>query len=651
MPTDNEKLYRQLYRIRRLEETILNKFPKGVFFGTTHTYLGQEANAVGVLGHLQEGDIVFSNHRGHGHFLAYGGDMRALFAEMMGRETGVCGGRGGSQHLQWRDFYSNGVQGGFTPIAVGMALAEKRKATGALTVCFIGDGTLGEGVLYEALNMASLWKAPILFVLENNKIAQTTPIEMALAGKMTARFEAFDIPVDEVDSSDVVEISSLAKELFLGIREESGPRALIIHTCRFGPHSKGDDTRDPGVVAALQRDRDPLAIHAPRLDEVSRANIESEADAEVEAAFEQALADPFPAEHGMGEGEHGQWPVVRNQWADGTVLQSINSALHNALKTDETVIILGEDILDPYGGAFKVTQGLSDTFPEHVITTPISEAGIVGVAAGMALRGLRPLVEIMFGDFVTLIADQIINHMAKFRWMYNDQVRVPIVIRAPMGGRRGYGPTHSQTLEKIFLGVPGLRVLAPSSLGDPGALLIQAINDADPVLFVENKIQYLSSLQDERLQTEFDLKVIESPTSYAPVYALSVLGAPAPQITLAAYGHMAELARQAIYKLAFEYEIFAELVVFTQLSPFEIEPLVQSVKRTHRLLACEEGTYTMGWGAEILAMASEKMGSELRVSRRVAAKDLPVPASGPLEGAMLPGADDILQAALDMMGR
>lgn len=650
MTTDTKNQYRQLYRIRRFEETILRNFSKGVFFGTTHTCLGQEANAVGVLGHLKEGDIVFSNHRGHGHFLAYGGDMRALFAEMMGKETGVCGGRGGSQHLQWRDFYSNGVQGGFTPIAAGMALAEKMKSTGALAVCFIGDGTLGEGVLYEALNMASLWDAPILFLLENNRIAQTTPIELALAGKMSARFEAFDIPVEEIDSSDVVEISSLAGELFSGIRENGGPRALVVHTCRFGPHSKGDDTRDPGVVAALQRERDPLVIHAPRLDDVSRASIETEVDTEVEAAFEQALADPFPADSGMEDVEGGQWTVVGGQPSAKTILQSINGALHNSLGTDERVVLLGEDILDPYGGAFKVTHGLSDAFPKRLITTPISEAGIVGVAAGMALRGLRPVVEIMFGDFVTLIADQVINHIAKFRWMYNDQVRVPIVMRTPMGGHRGYGPTHSQTLEKIFLGVPGLRVVAPSSLGDPGALLAQAINDDDPVLFVENKIQYLLPVQDEHSIGEFDIQVIESASGYAPAYALTVHGAPASEITIAAYGHMAELAREAVYKMAFEHEIFAELIVFTQLSPFEIEPLLQSVKRTHRLLACEEGTFTLGWGAEILAITSEKMGADVRVSRRVAAKNLPVPVSGPLEEAMLPGVDNILQAAVDMMG-
>ncbi len=661
--TQSVELYRHLYRIRRFEETVLDNFPKGVFFGTTHTYLGQEANAVGVLTHLQDDDIVFSNHRCHGHFLAYGGDMRALFAELMGKSTGVCGGRGGSQHLQWRNFYSNGVQGGILPVATGMALAEQRKQSGALVIAFLGDGTLGQGVLYESLNMASLWSAPILFVVENNLIAQTTPIELALAGSIRARFSAFDIRVAELDSSDVQEISTQVESLLDEIRVQGGARALVLHTLRFGPHSKGDDTRDPELVAALKRERDPLEIHASRLDPEIRTVIESEVDKEVEAAFEHALSDQYPV---VSE----QWVVGSGQWMVGSeiqspttnhqlptsnfqypisVLQSLNDALHKTLSQDNSVLVIGEDILDPYGGAFKVTQGLSDAFPEQVLPTPISEAGIVGVAGGMALRGLRPVVEIMFGDFVTLAADQIINHIAKFRWMYNDQVRVPMVIRTPMGGRRGYGPTHSQTLEKLFLGVPGLRVLAPPALGNPGELLAQAISDDDPVVFVENKLLYLQQLQGEQSLNDFDLQMHTVAGTYAPTYSLTVQGAPSPDLTILAYGYMAELAREAALQLAFEYEIFAELVVPTQLSPFGNEQITTSVKRTCKALVVEEGTFTLGWGAEILARLSETMGSDLLLTRRVAAREYPIPASGPLEEAVLPGVDDIILSAREMM--
>jgi TPP-dependent pyruvate/acetoin dehydrogenase alpha subunit len=290
----NNSLYRSLYRIRKFEETVLENFSRGIFFGTTHTYLGQEANAVGVLTAIQENDIVFSNHRCHGHFLAYGGNLQSLFAELMGRATGVCGGRGGSQHLHWRNFYSNGIQGGILPIATGMALAEKYKQSGSVTIAFLGDGTLGEGVIYEAFNLASLLKAPILFVLENNHIAQTTGIELSLAGDISARFSAFGIPSHQLDTSDILEILPIATELLSVVRRDISPYSLILNTYRFGPHSKGDDTRDPQLVSHLRQVYDPIQIHGRRLNPEEKFAIESEVEEEIKTAFENALNDPFP---------------------------------------------------------------------------------------------------------------------------------------------------------------------------------------------------------------------------------------------------------------------------------------------------------------------------------------------------------------------
>lgn len=284
--------YRQMARIRRFEETVLEQFSSGLFYGTTHTYIGQEANAVGVLSHLAAGDIVFSNHRCHGHFIAYGGDLRTLFAELMGKPSGVVGGIGGSQHIHWRDFYSNGVLGSTAPVATGAALAEKAKGSGQVAVIFLGDGALGEGVLYESLNIAALWQAPILFVLEDNRIAQTTPIELNLAGDIGARFAAFGIPVAELDSSNVAEIADAAAPLFGELRAGGGPQALVLHTVRFGPHSKGDDTRDEALLARLRAERDPLRIHGTSLDSKERGAIDGAVADEVAAAFAQAQADP-----------------------------------------------------------------------------------------------------------------------------------------------------------------------------------------------------------------------------------------------------------------------------------------------------------------------------------------------------------------------
>jgi acetoin:2,6-dichlorophenolindophenol oxidoreductase subunit beta len=345
-----------------------------------------------------------------------------------------------------------------------------------------------------------------------------------------------------------------------------------------------------------------------------------------------------------------------------SVLESLNAGLHQAFSADARVILLGEDILDPYGGAFKVTSGLSTAYPDRVWSTPISEAGVIGIAAGMAMRGLFPVVEIMFGDFLTLAADQIINHIVKFPWMYSggkapaEQVIAPLVIRTPMGGRRGYGPTHSQTLEKMFLGVPGLRVVAPTNLTDsaqnsPGGLLAQAIlRDHEPVLFVENKLLYLLPVQIPDNLTDWEV-VTFLPVDHPgyPTYTITLRGAPPAQVSLTAYGYMAELARQAAYRLAIEFEIFTELVIPTQLAPFQMAPLFDSLRRTGRLFTVEEGSFTLGWGAEILARCTEQTGINLRTARRLAGQDLPIPASGPLEAAILPGVDQIIERCLELV--
>ena len=338
-----------------------------------------------------------------------------------------------------------------------------------------------------------------------------------------------------------------------------------------------------------------------------------------------------------------------------TVLQSLNQGLQDAFSRDNRVYLIGEDLLDPYGGAFKVSAGLSSKYPERVLTSPVSEAAITGVAGGMALRGLLPVVEIMFGDFTTLIADQLINSLSKFRWMYNDQVDVPIVIRTPMGGRRGYGPTHSQTLEKLFLGIPGLRVLAANSLNDPGKLLKEAIlNDPSPVLFIENKLLYTKPVLEKKALKDFELETMLPDDSYASTQVLRLKEAPAPSITLTAYGYMAELAREALQSLAFEQEIFCELVIPSQLAPYSAEDQVgellgQSLSRTEKLLTIEEGGFSLGWGSEIVARVSEQMNAQVTKMHRLAAKDQAIPASVALEEAVLPSVDDIMTAVQRMV--
>ena len=292
--TQNYDLYRTMLLIRRFEERALAEFSAGRLFGTTHAYIGEEADAAAIFSIAGADDIVWSNHRCHGHFLAYGGDPYALAAELMGKVTGLVAGRGGSQHIHWRNFYSNGIQGGIVPVATGMALAQKVQKTGSLVMTFIGDGTLGEGALYESLNIAALWQLPVLFIVEDNRFAQTTPVEKGVSGSMAARFEAFGLRTWERESSDVLELLPLAAQAFEHVRGNGLPAALVLHTNRFSAHSKGDDTRDRDTLLDIRARFDPLTIHAPRLSSLDLERAESEVAVVIDSAFTRAFADPFP---------------------------------------------------------------------------------------------------------------------------------------------------------------------------------------------------------------------------------------------------------------------------------------------------------------------------------------------------------------------
>jgi pyruvate/2-oxoglutarate/acetoin dehydrogenase E1 component len=331
-----------------------------------------------------------------------------------------------------------------------------------------------------------------------------------------------------------------------------------------------------------------------------------------------------------------------------TVLASLNAGLHGALAADARVIVLGEDMLDPYGGAFKVTRGLSTEFPDRVLATPISEAGIVAVATGAALRGFRPVVEIMFGDFLFLAGDQIVNHAAKYRAMFNEQVRVPLVIRTPAGGRRGYGPTHSQSLEKHFLGVPGLWVVAPHALGDPGALLRQAIDLDDPVLFVENKIGYGEPLGTA--PPEYDMVRLADAASPFPTLWLTPRGA--ADGLLVCYGGMTGPALAAAATLRTTEQLEFGVVIVSQLAPTPATHLEAILGRSApaAVVTVEEASVEGGWGAELVATIegirdSHRLGAI--AYRRVGAERTPIPSARALEDAVLPQSDDIVAAVLD----
>jgi pyruvate/2-oxoglutarate/acetoin dehydrogenase E1 component len=328
------------------------------------------------------------------------------------------------------------------------------------------------------------------------------------------------------------------------------------------------------------------------------------------------------------------------------LVRELNTALHHFLETDPRVVVMGEDIADPYGGAFKVTRGLTTAFPDRVLTTPVSEAGMVGVAAGLAMSGYRPIVEIMFGDFVTLAFDQIVNHVAKYPAMYGGRVTCPVIVRVPSGGHRGYGPTHSQSLEKHFLGVPGLMVVAASPFHDPADVLGALLQRDEPVIYVEHKLLYAEPIvrpQGGRIGEAIGHEG-GSPDAL-PTVTLSFVDPSECAATVLAYGYTALLAMRAIEALAIEEEVFAELVVPAQLAPMDWGPVLESVDRTGSLVTVEEGMAGWSWGTQAAADVGALRFGRLRRPVTVTASGPGViPSSRSLEREVLVGVDQIRDA-------
>ena len=330
-----------------------------------------------------------------------------------------------------------------------------------------------------------------------------------------------------------------------------------------------------------------------------------------------------------------------------TYLASIQQGLAAAFHRDSRVHLVGEDILDPYGGAFKASKGLSTAFPGRVTTSPISEAGIVALGTGMALRGLRPVVEIMFGDFITLTADQVVNHAAKFRGMYADQVRVPLVIRTPVGGGRGYGATHSQSLEKMFLGCPGLAIVAPSHLHEPGDLLAHSIlEDDDPTLFLEHKLLYPMQLREAG--ASITLTPIEEVPGYPSMLAVNFTSG-APDVLVIAYGGMSREVMPVMERLAHE-EIRVAALFPASLQPIPERTIAEAARRAERVLVAEEGTASFNWGAEIAVLVyRERAGALAKPVERLAARATVIPTASHLEREALPGQAGIERAILELL--
>lgn len=627
----DHKLVKEALCIRIVEEKLFSLFSQDKIHGTIHTCIGQEFSGIVFSQYLKENDLIFSNHRCHGHYISATKDYKGLIAELLGKQTGVCGGVGSSQHICKDNFFSNGIQGGMVPVAAGAALSRKMRNTKDIALVYIGDGTLGQGVVYETMNIASLWGIPILIICENNYYAQSTRQDNNLTGDIIKRAEAFGL---KTFKSNIWELDDFIKTAGISVgyvRNALRPAFHLVDTYRLYPHSKGDDYRDTNEVNKY-RAIDPITVFAKNNPQEYNDYL-SEIGSEIDQAIIEALEDPelkIEQYYNPENTVDSSSSLEEIKEIDTKQIELINNFFDSEMSKDKTMIFLGEDVLSPYGGAFKAAKNLSDKYPDRVFSTPISEDAITGIANGLALGGFRPFLEIMFGDFIALCMNQIINHTSKFYHMYNKQVKCPIVIRTPMGGRRGFGPTHSQTLDKFLVGIDNVTTLALNTLIDP-RIIYQTIlaKEKHPVIVIENKADYAKKIAKKRIK---NYKYYRTVSDY-PVARL-IPDKSATNATIVTYGGAVDIVIEAIEPLFTELELKPEIIVLSKIHPIDYKEILESVTMTKKLYVIEEGSFCGGLGSEIISSIIEKIDFKI-TSRRISALPVPIPSVKSLENLVL----------------
>ncbi len=648
MPEFVSKYFKKAFFIREFENFLIELFKKGELNGTVHTCVGQELTPVVLAAFLKSGDRLFSNHRGHGHFLAFDGDTKALLAEMLGLETGVSRGIGGSQHLMNDGFISNGIQGGMTPIAAGYAYANKMKGNDNVSVVFIGDGTLGSGVLYESMNLAVHFESPIVYVLENNQYAQSTHNKQTLHGDISKRVAGFGLDYAKTNIWDVANLESTLGAAVSAARK-SKPVFVEVDCYRLNSHSKGDDNRVTDEINTYAA-KDLLNKFIKEDPETADRFIK-EAKEEIARLYNDCKNDRPLTEMK----KHAY--MLRNDYevqayqpnvedAACRINKLIYQGLRDILEKEKYSLLIGEDIQDTtehtdknYGGAFKVTQDLSTLFPAKVFNTPISEAGIIGFGIGAALNGCHAMVEIMFGDFLTLGFDQVLQQASKIPEMYGRDVSLPYILRTPMGGRRGYGPTHSQNIEKHFLFLPNIEVLALNSVVNPREIY-NAINanNKTTTIVIEDKIGYtkfLDSYKFKGYKKEITNEIFPT-LIIAPVNIK-------PNCTIFVYGGMLDETLEILEQLLNE-DVFPRIICPTRICPLNIAPLIDSLKTAEQLIFIEEGSKYGALSAEITAYLKEQNIS-FTLKQRISNESI-IPCSKTAEINVIPNAALILKTII-----
>ncbi|HXW38921.1 MAG TPA: pyruvate dehydrogenase complex E1 component subunit beta, partial [Acidimicrobiales bacterium] len=581
---------------------------------------------------------------GHGHCLAKGLAPEPMLAELLARATGTNKGLGGSMHIADPDlgiFGANGIVGAGVPIAAGAALAARLRGRDGVVVSFFGDGAVAQGAFHEAANLAALWKLPVVFFCENNGYAEFSPASSQHAASLERRAAGYGLEYLAVDGNDVVATATAMQQVVEQVRSGTGPVVVEATTYRREGHYEGDPQRyrSPEEIQEWEQ-RDPLLVHAGRLHDAGVSDdeiksIEVSVGAMLDEAVEAARRCEPPSADSLTDfvaRPRPERPEPDPPGPDAPVfrtMDAIRAALEIELANDERVLVAGIDV-GAGGNVFGLTRGLRDRFGERVRDTPISETAIMGLGVGAAMAGMHPVVELMYLDFLGVCLDQLLNQAAKLPFMTGGAADMSLVVRTQFGAGRSSGSQHSQSLEALLAHIPGLTVVMPSTPADTYGLLRAAIQDPNPVVFIENRLLY-------------SMKGPQPAADHIVPIGRSAVVRAGDDVTVVAVSRMVHSAVDAAAQVADE-GISVEVVDLRTVAPLDLAPVLESVRKTSRLLVAHEAVVPFGIGAEVAATVGREAFWDLDAPiQRIGAAATPPPYAPNLERAWLPGADEIAE--------
>jgi len=631
--------------IRGFEQRVAALYRDGEVPGFVHLSIGQEAAAVGACWPLRAADVITSTHRGHGHCLAKGMDPLGMFAELMAKDQGTNRGCGGSMHIadpKLGIFGANGIVAAGLPIAAGAAAAAQLRRDGGVAVAFFGDGAPAQGAFHEALNLAAVWGLPVIFFCENNGYAEFSSTSTQHKKSLRRRAAGYGIPCVKVDGNDVLATAAATEALVRAARDGGGPAMIEAATYRWHGHYEGDPQRYRSSEEVHEWEaRDPLLVHERRLrdagvgdDEIKEleSTVADELDRAVEAARRLPSPDPALLTHFVlhARPARSEPPPPPPDAPVFRTMDAVHAALEAELASDDRVFVAGIDV-GAGGNVFGLTRGLRDQFGDRVRDTPISETAIVGLGVGAAMAGMRPVVELMYVDFLGVCFDQLLNQAAKLPFMTGGAAQMALTVRTQFGAGRSSGSQHSQSLEALLAHIPGLSVVMPATPADTYGLLRAAIQDPNPVVFIENRLLY--GMKGPRPPGDFVLPI-----------GTSAVVRPGDDVTVVSVSRMVHEAVAAAENLA-DDGISVEVVDLRTVAPLDMGPVLDSVRKTSRILIAHEAVVPFGIGAEIAATVAREAFWDLDAPiERVGAAATPPPYAPELERAWLPDRDDITRA-------